>query len=908
VSPSCRNRSANFAPATRSRKLRLESLETRLLLAIDTWNMASDFAADFVAGLPQDNPNGPWAYYSTDGSTSSLVATNGTNPNTFGVGAGWAPLGGVPSYARGGAFGFPNANAAMAGHGPNRIVWTAPESVDLGGVEITGLFTQAPFEAARQMQLQIYKNDFINPLITLDADFDVQDSVLSVPTTHVAMQPGDTLTVVIDGAGPMGNGIATFAAWNVVITDYQLPGDYNSNARVDAADYVVWRKQLNASGTPGMVPGDGTSTGGLEGQPDGFVDTWDHQFWAQHLGDELDPGGVPLEYHPAAIIVQPSGVTLPDGSLLDTSGSQTQGLQEAFDLSAEQGWDIFVLPGTYTLDSHVDIEELQLRTFRFEDVTLNFASNVTDFGIRFDSTMLTNLYWKGGAINAPFATHGLLFQPRTPHPLDGELYGTVGVVDSYFHFNTDITANSHPVTMNAQQATINDLTFYFKGVPREQINYVGGGFAAYNIFEPERTDDPIPFDLFDTASRVTVVPPLSDITAGLPATVFLPDGSRLDVFGTQTFGLQEAFDYASMHDLDVVVFGRGVRNAAPRTNLGLYNLHAPLVVGDLIDRTYRIYGVTFNYPVAGDTLQMGDAVDSTFEFTGQVVAPNADNALTIRPDADGVLNSSIRVQAVVGSNGNGDTAVRLDPTLASFQNNTLYFHEVNTGYFGIKVMNPAPDEAFTGNLVRSLHTHATAYIGLQLGEGPVNSAGIHSNMVELRTNTDGVPAYAAIQVWGDSNSINVYAGNSGLNYGVRLENSSNNNNIAIGYLQAATQVVNLGVNNSFSPAGTGATAESELAPSVETLLFDVHDPKGPLFISGRNAMARNAFGAVDSTDATSLLIAALLPKRQDPDSSGIVAAPGISEAAMDAAFALDVLPGIRREIEATMMALDAFAS
>src|SRR5687768_13520500 len=125
-------------------RLRVEMLERRFMLSAQTWNMATDFAADFVGGLPQDNPNGVWSYLGTDGFTTSLVPTNGSSPNTFGVGGGWADSTGVPSYARGGAFGFPGPTMAMAGHGPNRIVWTAPSEMDLGGVELSGLFTQAP--------------------------------------------------------------------------------------------------------------------------------------------------------------------------------------------------------------------------------------------------------------------------------------------------------------------------------------------------------------------------------------------------------------------------------------------------------------------------------------------------------------------------------------------------------------------------------------------------------------------------------------------------------------------------------------------------------------------------------------------------------------------------------------------
>src|SRR6476660_2877827 len=158
-----------IAHGLHSRKLSFERLEHRLTLSGQSWNMATEFAADFVNGLPQHNPNGVLKYYATDCSTTSLVATDGSNPNTFGVGAGWAETDGVPSYARGGAFGFPTAT--LAGHGPNKIIWTAPAEMDLGGVQITGMFTQAPFESSRQMELRIYKNDYFTPLITVDANF-----------------------------------------------------------------------------------------------------------------------------------------------------------------------------------------------------------------------------------------------------------------------------------------------------------------------------------------------------------------------------------------------------------------------------------------------------------------------------------------------------------------------------------------------------------------------------------------------------------------------------------------------------------------------------------------------------------------------------------------------------------------
>ena len=62
---------ANFVRMfRRQRPLILEQLESRLAL---TWDLAADFAADFVDGLPQNNPNGVWSYLGTDDTTDSLL-------------------------------------------------------------------------------------------------------------------------------------------------------------------------------------------------------------------------------------------------------------------------------------------------------------------------------------------------------------------------------------------------------------------------------------------------------------------------------------------------------------------------------------------------------------------------------------------------------------------------------------------------------------------------------------------------------------------------------------------------------------------------------------------------------------------------------------------------------------------
>ena len=59
-----------------------------------------------------------------------------------------------------------------------------------------------------------------------------------------------------------------------------LPGDYNGNQLVDAADYAVWRDTQNQTGTG--LPADGTGPGGM---PDGVVNGLDYDFWRTRFGN-----------------------------------------------------------------------------------------------------------------------------------------------------------------------------------------------------------------------------------------------------------------------------------------------------------------------------------------------------------------------------------------------------------------------------------------------------------------------------------------------------------------------------------------------------------------------------------------------------------------------------------------------
>jgi hypothetical protein len=59
-----------------------------------------------------------------------------------------------------------------------------------------------------------------------------------------------------------------------------VPGDYNRNGAVDAADYVLWQDMLGEN----VPPGTGADGWGPMGEPDGLVNTHDYEFWRARFG------------------------------------------------------------------------------------------------------------------------------------------------------------------------------------------------------------------------------------------------------------------------------------------------------------------------------------------------------------------------------------------------------------------------------------------------------------------------------------------------------------------------------------------------------------------------------------------------------------------------------------------------
>jgi hypothetical protein len=98
---------------------------------------------------------------------------------------------------------------------------------------------------------------------------------------------GDTFTVLTTGGGIVGNFVGAELptlgdglVWNYTRTASAIivsvvRADYNGNGVADAADYVLWRKTLNQTGSGLAADGNG----------DGKVDTADYNIWRAEFGN-----------------------------------------------------------------------------------------------------------------------------------------------------------------------------------------------------------------------------------------------------------------------------------------------------------------------------------------------------------------------------------------------------------------------------------------------------------------------------------------------------------------------------------------------------------------------------------------------------------------------------------------------
>jgi phosphatidylinositol-3-phosphatase len=114
--------------------------------------------------------------------------------------------------------------------------------------------------------------------------FDVTDSIAAFAAA-AALGSNINYGWLINPSGTDGwrfrsSEYATVGDRPILSITYALPGDYNHNNIVDAADYVVWRKTFGQTGT-GLA---------ADGNNNGSIDNGDYDFWRARFGQAYASG------------------------------------------------------------------------------------------------------------------------------------------------------------------------------------------------------------------------------------------------------------------------------------------------------------------------------------------------------------------------------------------------------------------------------------------------------------------------------------------------------------------------------------------------------------------------------------------------------------------------------------------
>lgn len=416
---------------------------------------------------------------------------------------------------------------------------------------------------------------------------------------------------------------------------------------------------------------------------------------------------------PSAVVVSQNRVTLPDGSQLSTTASLTQGIQEAIDYAADYGWDLFVLPGTYTLLTPLHFPSLQGKTIRFEYTILNFGPSVVSPAITFDSTMMVDFNLIG-EINAPNASVGILFAPHTIVPLDGIVVQPGMTVDADSRFRVQKIISKGPgVQFDRSAGDMTNNLFYFGD--SQIINPCGSRESHFESNQELLASgglQPLPYDLYNP--NIVVINPPTGSLGGL-GSVSTPEGI-LDVSSSGTSGVQEGITYAVAHDENLVIYGRGLQlkyitSEGTYPTTGFYQINQGLTFPPMSNRTIRIWNVTFNYGVVDKAMLIQDAQNVDFELTGQIVAPQANEGVTFKSQS-GILNSKFRMgHQAFAKNSN----FHLDSTTGPISSSFFIFAEAIGADYNVRVDS---DFCFCYNQVVGLHMHGPAKVAGLLKTGP----------------------------------------------------------------------------------------------------------------------------------------------------------------------------------------------
>jgi hypothetical protein len=168
-------------------------------------------------------------------------------------------------------------------------------------------------------------------MVELDLPLDIPSSIYHDPPNGVGdsianFDPDDPSGAGTGGAFELHVGVpwASHGRFHITlhevmiraITATALAGDYNNDGAVDAADYVVWRKNL---GRDFNLNGNGDESGGSAG----VVDAADYAWWRQYFGNS-NPGVGSTSQGIGSAVPEPHGLVLLVIGLVCTSLTRNQ--------------------------------------------------------------------------------------------------------------------------------------------------------------------------------------------------------------------------------------------------------------------------------------------------------------------------------------------------------------------------------------------------------------------------------------------------------------------------------------------------------------------------------------------------------------------------------------------------------
>jgi hypothetical protein len=169
------------------------------------------------------------------------------------------------------------------GNGPANVLWTSP---NVGLASITGSVWLGR-DIGRSVDWSLLKNGVAitggslssgDPFNRASPFLFSAGSGGAAAINNLAVSPGTTLELLFVTTPPSGPGDLVGVNLNLSVVASAVPGDYNGNGIVDAADYVLWRKY---QGTTHVLPNDLTG---------GTIGAAQYTTWRSHFGQPAGSG------------------------------------------------------------------------------------------------------------------------------------------------------------------------------------------------------------------------------------------------------------------------------------------------------------------------------------------------------------------------------------------------------------------------------------------------------------------------------------------------------------------------------------------------------------------------------------------------------------------------------------------